>query len=268
MWFFSGSLHPPAPREGGREGDWRYRETYEVKHIHDPLPGGHLLRRVQQKGKWSLESQLCSLCTGGSGRDRSASECPWMNRDSMLPRNCLMSLTSLVMAGWKPSVLMGIQPSERRVRVAWLLSVIHCLSAHKPPGSQATFGFYREHLTTAQGGRTLTFSVILWQFSAVFLTLMRKGEPPRGSYCFFPEMLSKDDSCGPGWGWDAAETLAGACEWTPPKSYRTQGPGPSCPTDGSCCLPVPAELAEWMKWHLSLRNLRSWNFTQEIGCWW
>ena len=49
---------------------------------------------------------------------------------------------------------------------------------------------------------------------------MRKGEPLRGSYCFFPEMLSEDDECGPGWGEDPAEILAGTCEGTPPKSWR------------------------------------------------
>lgn len=66
----------------------------------------------------------------------------------------------------------------------------------------------------------MTFSVIFWQFSTVFLTQMRKGEPLRGSGCFFPETLRQGDDCGPGWGWDPAETLARAREWTPPKSWQ------------------------------------------------
>lgn len=52
---------------------------------------------------------------------------------------------------------------------------------------------------------------------------MRKGEPLRGSYCFFPEMLSEDDECGPGWGKDPAEILARTCEGTPPTSWRNTG---------------------------------------------
>ena len=49
---------------------------------------------------------------------------------------------------------------------------------------------------------------------------MRKGEPLRGSCCFFPEMLSEDDEYGPGWGEDPAEILARTCEGTPPKIWR------------------------------------------------
>lgn len=36
-----------------------------------------------------------------------------------------------------------------------------------------------------------------------------------------------------GVGLGPGRNLGGACEWTPPKSYRTQGPGPAAPQMGA-----------------------------------
>lgn len=65
------------------------------------------------------------------------------------------------------------------------------------------------------------------------------GEPLRGGYCFFPEMLSKDDERGPGWGAGRTRLKYWQGMQSGPhlNADRTHGPGPSCSTDVSWVPP-------------------------------